>query len=64
MGEGLAEKPVHYVSKAHSYTVLFRWQKPVLAAVIPAVICNIFPLGESLCTCSATLCYVACGILN
>lgn len=60
MGEGLAEKPVHYVSKAHLYTVLFSWQKPVLAAVIR----NIFPLGESLCTCSATLCYVACGILN
>lgn len=64
MGRGLAEKPVDCVSKAHFYTMFFSWQKPGLAAVTLAVICNTFPLGESLCTCAATSCYVACGILN
>ena len=64
LGKGLAEEPVDYVTKVHLYTLLSSWKKPVLAAITPSVICNIFPLGERLCTCSATLCYVGCGILN
>lgn len=63
LGEGLAEKLVDYVTEVHLYTLLSSWQKPVSAAITP-VICNIFPLGVHLCTCSATSCYVGCGILN